>query len=401
MIAFMFWICIGIIIYTYAGYPILLTLLAQTRKKPSFLSPYEPTVTLLITAYNEEACLQGKLDNALELHYPIEKLQILVANDGSEDHTLEIAQSYANKGVELSHQSTRQGKMAAMNRAMDLARGEIVVFSDANNLYEPGTLRALISPFSDPMVGCVGGARHIIKGEDSLSESEGLYWKYESFINEQETRLGSCITASGDIFAIRRSLYEPAPKGIINDDFYLAMRLLRRGYRFIYSPQARSFERISLTAKDEITRRTRITAGRYQALGMSPQLLPINRPLLIWQIISHKFFRLFIPFAMLGALIANLTALFPASEQQSSSLFQLSLPFNWIFVVLQSIFYLMAWVGNKTKPAGKIGKILYLPTFLVNSNLAALQGFIRFSSGNQTALWKRVRRAGEGEDRPG
>ena len=259
----------------------------------------------------------------------------------------------------------------------------------------------MVSPFSDPKVGGVSGAKHVLKGDDALGESEGLYWKYEAFIKKQETRLGSCSGVSGEIFAIRRSLFEPAPTGIINDDFYLAMRLLRRGYRVVYAPHARSFERVSLTAQDEIIRRIRINAGRYQALRLSGQLLPTNQPILLWQVISHKFLRLFVPFAMLGALFANLAALLPESKSLKPSLPRLSSPYNWIFFALQSLFYLMAWVGNTTKLTGKLGKILYLPTFLVNSNLAALRGFIRFVNGRETVLWKRVRRAEEGGDQHG
>jgi poly-beta-1,6-N-acetyl-D-glucosamine synthase len=395
MIAIIFWVCIGIIVYTYAGYPVLLSILAHIRKKPVAPQPHEPTLTLLIAAYNEESCLKRKLDNALDLDYPSTKLQILVTDDGSEDHTPDIVRSYVDRGVELCRQHVRQGKMAAINQAMELARGDIVIFSDANNLYETGTLRELVLPFTDPNVGGVNGSRHILKDDDALSESEGLYWKYESYIKKQETLLSSCTAANGEIFAIRRCLYEPAPKGIINDDFYLAMRLLRRGYRIVYSHQARSFERVSLSAEDEIIRRTRINAGRYQAISLAFQILPINRPVLIWQVFSHKFLRLLVPFAMIGAFLANLAALLPIMNPITLSLWLLSPPFNWIIFILQTAFYLVAWAGNTFKPAGKLGKIFYLPAFLVNSNLAALKGFIGFITGRQTALWKRVKRIEE------
>ena len=393
MIAGLFWFCVGIVLYTYVGYPALLTLLARTRRKPLARPPHEPTVTLLVAAYNEEGWLGRKLENALQLDYPREKLQILVAADGSDDRTPDIARAYAERGVELSYQPARQGKMAAINRAMAMAQGDIIVFSDANNLYEPGTLRALVSPFSDPRIGGVSGAKHVLTGEDGLSASEGLYWKYEAFIKKQETRLGSCSGVSGEIFAIRRSLFEPAPPGIINDDFYQAMRLLRRGYRVIYAPQARSFERVSLTAEDEVTRRIRINAGRYQALSQVRQLLTPRQPLLLWQVFSHKFLRLLVPFAMFGALLANLAALLPNRIPPEGSLLRLAAPFNWIFFTVQVGFYLLAWLGNRTELTGRLGKILYLPTFLVNSNLAAWQGFLRFINGRETALWQKVRRA--------
>src|SRR5512133_748042 len=240
MIAFLFWLSVLIIVYIFACYPALLAILAQTRKKADAAEPYEPSVTLLIAAYNEEDYIQRKLENSLELDYPADRLQILVVADGSNDRTPEIVRSYQEKHVDLCYQPERQGKLAAIDRAMEFAMGDIVLFSDANNVYEPGTLKALVIPFADPTVGGVSGAKHIIKNDGLLGESEGLYWKYESFIKKQETRLGSCSGVSGEIFDIRKVLYEPAPKKIINDDFYLAMRLLSRGYRIVYAPQARS-----------------------------------------------------------------------------------------------------------------------------------------------------------------
>jgi poly-beta-1,6-N-acetyl-D-glucosamine synthase len=394
MIAVIFWLCIVFIVYTYVGYPLVLYLLAKTRKKKATYPPYQPTVTLLIAAYNEETWISRKLDNALESDYPSDKLQILVVADGSDDSTPEIIRSYQGKNVELCFQPVRQGKMEAINRAIEYVTGQVVVFSDANNMYEAGTLSALVQPFSDPTVGGVSGAKHVIKGDDPLSESEGLYWKYESFIKKQETLLGSCSGVSGEIFAIRRSLFEPALKGIINDDFYLAMRLLSRGYRIIYTPLARSYERVSLSKEDEIIRRTRINAGRYQALRFFNQIFPKKYPILMWQVFSHKVFRLLIPFGMIGAFVASLFSVIPIFTQSGSSFLRLTGPFNWILLALQCVFYLLAWIGNAKN--GKPGKILYLPTFLVNSNLAALQGFIRFLSGRETALWKRVRRADDG-----
>ncbi|TLM89871.1 MAG: glycosyltransferase, partial [Actinobacteria bacterium] len=216
MSGILFWIFVGLLAYVYAGYPLLLALLARARKKALYPpAAAEPCVTLLIAAYNEERCLAKKLENALSLDYPPAKLQILVAADGSDDGTVAIARAFASRGVELSYQPARQGKMAAINNAMPAARGELVVFSDANNLFEPAALRELVGPFAAPEVGAVSGAKHILKDAGALSSSEGLYWKYEAFIKRQETRLGSCTGVSGEIFAIRRELFVPAPRGII------------------------------------------------------------------------------------------------------------------------------------------------------------------------------------------
>ncbi len=393
MISKLFWLCVNVIIYTYAGYPILLTLLARFRPKPATAKPATPAVTLLIAAYNEAAIIAQKLENSLALDYPRNHLQIVVAADGSDDQTPDIVKTYAEQGVELSYSPPRRGKMAAINRAMAHAHGEIIVFSDANNMYNPNVIRELVAPFTDSTVGAVTGAKSIVRGDSALGESEGLYWKYESFIKEQETRLGTSIGAPGEILAIRHHLYESPPDNIINDDFYIAMRLIQRGYRIIYNPKARSTERISLSAQDEINRRARIVAGRYQAIALASKLLPVQNPLVVWQIISHKYLRPLVPFAMIGALLTNLAAVIRPVRSDKYSLPHLTPPFNWFILFFQLLFYGLAWLGNRQKARdGKPGILLYLPTFLVNSNLAAIIGLYRFLVKGQSTLWQRAQR---------
>jgi cellulose synthase/poly-beta-1,6-N-acetylglucosamine synthase-like glycosyltransferase len=389
----LFWLCISSIIYTYIGYPLLLALLARTRPKPQPPEPTTPFVTLLIAAYNEQAIIAEKIENSLALDYPPERLQILVTADGSDDRTPDIVRTYAGRGVELSYNPPRRGKMAAINRAIPRVRGEIILFSDANNMYEASVLYELVAPFADPTVGAVTGAKSIVRGDGVLGESEGLYWQYESFIKKQETQLGCCTGVAGEILAIRRDLFEPPPDSVINDDFYIAMRLAQRGYRIIYTPQARSWERVSFSAQDEITRRARIVAGRYQAITLAPKLLPWQRPLIVWQVVSHKFLRPLVPFAMAGALLANLIAVIRPLRSKKYLLLYLAPPFNWIILLFQLLFYGLAWLGNhQPERKGTTGKLLYLPTFLVNSNLAAVIGLYRFLTKSQTPLWQRVQR---------
>lgn len=396
MIGILFWMSIGMVAYVYFGYPILLSLLVSLRKKTGYpVADEVPAVTLLIAAYNEESCIAQKLENTLSLEYPGDKLQILVAADGSDDGTVEIVRGFASRGVELSYQPQREGKMAAINRAMPAVRGEVIVFSDANNHFEANTLGALVAPFASVGVGAVSGAKHIFKGVGALGNSEGLYWKYEAFIKKQETRLGSCSGVSGEIFAIRKQLFEPAPRGIINDDFYMAMQVLRKGYRVVYAPEARSFERVSPTAQDEIIRRTRINAGRYQALHLWRKILPTRKPLLMWQVISHKIFRLLLPFCMLTAFATNSIALFLPQVGSEVSLLKLTPPYAWIFFILQCGFYGMAWMGSRGTKTGALRKLAYLPTFLVDSNLAAWQGLIHYLRGKDRGGWQKVRRADE------
>jgi biofilm PGA synthesis N-glycosyltransferase PgaC len=391
-----FWLSSIFILYVYLGYPLFLFLLAKLYPRLPEYPLNMPNISLLIAAYNEQDVINAKLENVLALDYPIEKLQIIVVADGSSDNTPDIVRSYMKRGVELSYQPERRGKMAAINRAIPIARNEIIVFSDANNMYSPKTLRELVKPFSDPRVGGVSGSKNLLDSRDALTKADSLYWQYESFIKTQETRLGSCTGVSGEILAIRTSLFQAPPDWIINDDFFISMNILKQGYKVVYAPEARSFEYSSLTEKDEATRRSRIVAGRYQAMLLAARLLPWRNPILVWQIISHKMMRPLVPFAMIIAFLSNLLAvILPPIPLQESSISFLSRPYSQILFSLQLIFYMLALLGNKLKRKSFLGKVLYVPAFLVNSNLSAIRGLVSFFTGKQSALWKRTRRRGE------
>ncbi|MCZ2121996.1 MAG: glycosyltransferase family 2 protein [Anaerolineaceae bacterium] len=391
-VAVFFWLSVFIIIYTYIGYPLLIALLAKFRRKPKPYPAYLPSATLLIAAYNEETVIENKIRNSLEIEYPEEKLQILFVTDGSTDATPQIVKRFETQGIELLHEPQRNGKMAAINRAMLRVRGEIIIFSDANNYYQPNTLKELVAPFQDPSIGAASGAKLIASGDGNLGASEGLYWKYESYIKKQESRLGSCTSVAGEILAIRKTAYLKPPDNVINDDFYLGMQVIRQGLRLVYVPQAKSIERVSLTAQDEIKRRTRINAGRYQIIANAGKILPLKHPLLVWQIVSHKFLRLLVPFGMICALLTNIVAVILSTE---SHFFLLSAPFNMIILDLQLLFYGLAAIGAIFPKLGekhKLMRLFYLPAFLTNSNLAALYGFLHHQRRRQSHLWERIQR---------
>ncbi len=393
MLGILFWLCVLLIIYTYAGYPFLIWLFSRAKPHSMVDSTASPYVTLLIAAFNEEKVIAQKIENSLQLIYPHDRLQILVMDDGSEDRTQEIIKSYADRGVELAYNPPRRGKMAAINRAIQQARGEVVLFSDASNSYAADVVSEISAPFSDHRVGAVVGARAIEAGKGGLGESEGLYWKYESFIQKNESLLGCCTGIVGEILAIRRNLFTPPPDGIINDDFFMAMQVAKQGYRVVYAPKARSFESISLHARDGIERRKRIVAGRYQAIFHANRILPWNRPFVVWQIISHKFMRPLVPLFMIGALLFNLLALVIPSQTNVFPLLFISPPYSWIVFSLQAAFYLLA-VGGRTLENRNIGwlRVFYVPTFLLNSNWAALEGLYRFVTGKQTTRWAKTAR---------
>lgn len=398
-----FWGSVAFVGYAYAGYPLLLWALASRRRpaSPAEVEPSSlPTLSVVIAAHDEEAVIAAKLENTLELDYPASRRQVVVASEGSTDATFEIVGRFAARGVEQSFRPERRGKVAAINEAVARLHGEIVVFSDANNLYERDALRLLAAAFQDPRVGAATGSKCVRREDGSLAESEGLYWRYESFIKRQEARLGSCIGAAGEMLAIRRALLEPIPAGVINDDFYLAMRVLCRGFAVAYVPQARSWEHASVDLRQERVRRARIVAGRFQAFALAGRLFPWRHPLLLWQLLSHKLARPLVPWAMLVALVANVVA-WLAPPPAGSGWLRLESPLAGWLLALQAVFYLLAAAGARLRLRGPLGMLLFLPAFLVSSNLAAATGLIGYLRGRQTAVWERVaRRAPRGADEP-
>lgn len=392
MFGVLFWLSVFTVFYVYAGYPILIAVLARFRRPLLFSPGYYPSVTLIFAANNEEKVIASKLENTLSLDYPRENLQILVADDGSVDRTVEIVKNFQDQRVELTSFPERRGKLAALNDAIKDARGDIILFSDADNFYPPDALKETVKYFQFPSIGAVSGGRNVI-GESSLGNAEGLYWKYEEFIKRQESRFGNCVGVAGDLLSIRQSLFTSPPIGIINDDFYMALSILKQGYRVVYAPEARSYHPVAGTEQGEMERRARMVAGRYQAIFSAWHMLPFKNPIAVWQIVSHKYLRPLVPFAMILAFLASLfSLLLGPSVLNGPAWLVLAGPYDRISFILQLLFYAAAFMGMRIKSRGLLGKVLYLPTFLVNSNFAALCGFYRYLSSNQTVVWKKVTR---------
>jgi len=387
----LFWGAAVLILYTYVGYPLLIGLLAKFSRKKKIPEKPLPTCTLLIAAYNEEIVIEEKLRNSLLIDYPTEKLQILVAADGSDDRTTEIVKTFLPQGIELNFEHQRLGKINAINRAVREARGEILVFSDANNFYKPDAVQRLVKPFADPRIGGVVGAKRICSDGSDLEKSESMYWRYESFIKESETVLGCCTANSGEIFAMRKELFSPCPRHIINDDFYLMLRILAQGYDMHYAPQALSYEKVSDSMEEENQRRSRIVAGRFQAMKIARQLLAWKRPLIYWQLLSHKFLRPFVALAMIGLLIASLlSSIYPLSS--GPSFLFLRPPWGWILFISQVVFYALIFTAERIKLPKPINSTMHLFYYLVQNNLASLEGMTRHLTGTQTPVWKKANR---------
>lgn len=376
-------IFISLTIYVYVGYFIVLLLLEKLLPAPEHPTGDElPSVTLIIAAFNEEDVIRKKLENCRELDFPPEKLQVMVVADGSSDSTPDIAREFEDEGVLVLFSPERRGKSHALNRGVLEATGDILVLSDANAYYLPDALTKLVTHYADEKVACVSGRKTVRESESHIAESEGFYWRFESSLKKLETKTGSTVGVVGEMNSLRRALYENIPEHIINDDAFLALRLLSQGYRVVYEPDAVSWETSSASTADETKRRQRINAGRYQQMFIPG--LWTGMPLFnMFKLISHKFFRLLLPFFMIGAFLFNTLLLFIPDRP-------LIMIVLW---ALQFAAYDAALMGFVLEKANKKNKLFSIAYYIVSSNIAALRGFVRYITGQQTVLWEKAKRS--------
>ena len=366
-----FWIAVAVPLYAYLGYPLVLLLLRALIRREVKKAPIEPFVSLLIPAYNEDDVIARKIENSLALDYPPERLEIVVASDGSKDRTAETAQKLADgTRVRVLAFPENRGKIATLNASIPELRGEIVVFSDAPAMLYPDSVRVLVENFADPTVGAVSGLYKIVKADEvDVGKSEDFYWKYETFLKVQESSVASTLGGHGHLHAIRKELYPYPPPGTINDDYIIPVSVLAKGYRAVYETSAVVFEEAH-----EMTgfgRRIRIMAGNFQQLREIKTLLHPLRPMSLFFFLSHKVSRLVVPFAMLAALITNL--------------FLLASPFYFAMLAGQLLFYLLAVLGIiwPLRP-----KILMLPFYFSMINAATFFGFYHALTHRRGMAWK-------------
>lgn len=378
---FIFWSCAALIAYGYVGYPLLIHLLARRRGHPTAATPCVPTVSLLVPAYNEEHAIAAKIENCLHLEYPRTRLEILVASDGSSDATPRLIEAASNaRQIRGFVFSTRRGKTAVLNDLARAASGDILVFSDATTLLNRDSLRALVSRFGDPRVGCVSGVYRVTRraGQTDTGQ-ESVYWRYETFIRLAESRLGTMLGAHGSLYGVRRELFEPLDPRIINDDFVIPMQILLKGFDSVY--ETRAVAREDGREMAGLSRRIRIMTGNYQQLVV---LLKrdgwMKRPWLLFQLLSHKVLRLLIPFLMIGAYASNAS--------------MLASPWYGITFAGQTAFFLAALVGISPRLRRLGGALIAGPHYLCSLNVAALVGLHRTLWQGGRVTWKAERVGG-------
>ncbi len=373
MIKLIFWLSLGLILYTYIGYPILVAILAALKNKRIKKKLITPKVSLLITAYNEEEVIMDKIENSLKLDYPRDSLQIVVVSDGSTDRTNRIVKEYANQGIILHQYPSNLGKINALNRSVPEVEGEVIVFTDASAMLNRDSIRKLVANFADSSVGCVTGDYKVLrKKEAALGEEEDFYWKYETFIKEKETRIGSILGAHGSLYAIRKELYIFPEGRIINDDYWIPMEIIKRGYRAIYEPKSVASE--VAENMSGFSRRLRIAVGDYQQLFLLKGLFKPFRGWMIFQFLSHKVLRLMVPWFLITLLVSN---------------FFLRGIVYLVFLSLQLVFYGLAFWGVKLHHKKGIEiRLVKLPYYLCMINGSFLVGLYRFLRYGCRVGWK-------------
>lgn len=386
MISSIFWLGLFLLVYTYLGYPVVITLLSKLRENRNQFDSWDeenlPTVSLIIPAYNEADLIKEKIQNSLFLDYPKDKLRIVVIADGSTDATPSIVKGFDE--VDLLFQPERQGKSAALNRAMKFIESDLVVFSDANTYLRSNTLLKLVQPFTHPEVAGVSGEKTVqVRDMDGTNAAgEGLYWKYESYLKRKDAEVHSIMGAAGELIALRTNCYRALDESTILDDFMLSLRLVEEGMRIAYVPEAKALERASASIKDELKRKVRIAAGGWQSMVWLASLLRFwKHPLITFMYVSHRVLRWSLS-AFLLPVVFVLNAVLLSEGGYYPILF-----------MAQMLFYGLALKGYLEKENPDKRMVFFVPYYFTMMNYAVWQGFVRFATQSQSAVWERAQRA--------
>jgi cellulose synthase/poly-beta-1,6-N-acetylglucosamine synthase-like glycosyltransferase len=378
-----FWASIAFLFYAYGGFALLVGLVGLVQRRGVRKLPITPSVSLIIAAYNEEKVIAERLENALAMDYPRDRLQILVASDGSTDGTDDIVASYASRGV-LLLSLPRHGKIRTLNAAVERATGKILVFTDANIMCGADTLRALVANFADASVGGVAG--HTTYTLDPASESssygERLYWRYDTWLKKLESQTGSIVSAHGGLYAIRRVLFRPIPDGAVTDDFAISTLVVAQGYRLVFEPEALATEVAVPEAQREFRRRVRLMTRGLRGVFLRRHLLnPRKYGFYSIVLASHKLARRLVPVSLAILGVASLAAWSHGPLYQAA-------------VLAQAFFYGMASVGYLLRRSrmGRL-RLLYIPFYYCMANVACSVAWVHALRGRRIEVWQPQRQS--------
>ncbi len=383
-----FWISVFVVLYTYIGYGLLLYLLLKLKaiikgKKSNPEPGYTPSLTLIVAAYNEAYCIEEKILNTLALNYPADKITIIFITDGSTDETPSIVAKYPQ--IMGMHQPGRNGKIAAVHRAMEQVNSEVVVFTDANTMLNKDALMLMCRHYIDPTVGAIAGEKRVqIDDTADATAGEGFYWKYESKLKKWDSELYSVVGAAGELFSIRTNLYTPVEPDTILDDFMISMHIALKGYRIVYEPDAYASELASANTGEELKRKIRIAAGGVQStIRLKSLLWPFKHPVLSFEYISHRILRWIVtPYMMILAFILNALIVYSSGW---SSIYGLMLG-------CQLFFYLAAFLGWILEQRQLKVKVFFIPYYFCLMNYAVVAGLLRYCFTEQSVLWEKAKR---------
>jgi cellulose synthase/poly-beta-1,6-N-acetylglucosamine synthase-like glycosyltransferase len=376
-----FWSAVGLVIYTYLLFPLLQLARGLLRRRNPALGEPTPRVTMVICAHNEAESIGEKIENILSLDYPEDRLDVVIASDGSDDGTDDIVRRFAGRRVQLLS-LPRQGKIPALNTAVRAASGEILVFSDANSLYARDAIRALLRPFADPQVGGVAGDQRYEESGGASGESSGerAYWDFDRKLKEWQSRAGSVTSATGAIYAIRSALFGPVPGGV-TDDFWVSTGVIDRGYRLVFAPDAIAYERPAASSGAEFRRKVRVITRGLRGVLLRRRLLnPFRYGFYSLQLFSHKVLRRLVVLPLL-VLLATSPWLW-----QAGPLYQAAL-------IGQVGVYGLAAVAALLGPRRARSKLFTIPFFFCMVNLAALKAALNVARGHRIDSWQPTRSA--------
>jgi poly-beta-1,6-N-acetyl-D-glucosamine synthase len=372
-----FWVCLFFVVFVYFGYPLALYIIALFKKKEYRKGDSLPGVSILIPAHNEERVISQKLENVYNLDYPEDKLEAILILDSCTDNTEAQANRFKSKQLKIIKQTERLGKAAALNVGIKEAKGEVLIFTDANSIFKKDALRKLIQYFEDEAIGGVCGRLRYRSGSEDIGhpEAESLYWKYENFIKKLESKSNTLVTANGSIYALRKDLFSDIDEELA-DDLVLPIKTAHKKKFFIYEPEAEAEERLPQKAEEEFIRRTRlINQGMKATFRLRKDILS-SGSFFIFEFICHKLLRWLVPVFLSLVFISNIFLLESASYL--------------LFFAAQIVFYSLTLAGYIFYKQGKRIKIFYLPFYFCLLNLASLRALIDFLSRKSTKTWPKA-----------